>query len=59
LGEPPPKIIAALLPPPRLAAKTIAAVSLTSRETSIRGPRSRSASSATFIPIEESPGEET
>jgi hypothetical protein len=35
------------------------AVSFTSRETSMRGPRLRSHSSATFIPMDESPGEET
>jgi hypothetical protein len=37
----------------------MAAVSFTSRDTSIRGPRPESHSSATFMPIEESPGDET
>ena len=39
--------------------KTIAEVSLTSRVTSMRGPRSRSDNSATLRPMLESPGEET
>ena len=57
-GLPPPRIITPLFPPPRFAASTIDAVSLTSWFGSIRHfPPSR-ASAATFIPIDESPGDE-
>jgi len=48
----------ALLPPPRFAPSTMAAVSFTSRETSILSAQPSMASAATFMPIELSPGEE-
>ena len=57
LGLPPPTMSAPLLPPVRLASSTIAAVSFTSALTSKRSWLPASACSATFIPIELSPGE--
>ena len=47
-----------LFPPPRLAPRTIAAVSLTSRDTSKASRLPSSALAATFMPIELSPGED-
>ena len=55
-GLPPPMITIALLPPPRLAPSTMAAVSFTSWLGSIRHEYPSSASAATFMPIELSPG---
>src|SRR5437667_336654 len=58
LGEPPPRISTALLPPDRFAPRTIAAVSFTSRDTSILSLQPSMASAATFMPIELSPGDD-
>ena len=58
LGLPPPMINTPLLPPCVLARNTIAEVSLTSALTSRRSCEPVSACSATFMPIEESPGDE-
>jgi hypothetical protein len=48
----------ALLPPPRLAASTTDAVSLTSAFGSMTHLFPSSASAATFMPIDESPGDD-
>src|SRR5690349_24068318 len=53
-GEPPPSITTPDLPPERFAASTIAAVSFTSRDTSILSLQPSIASAATFMPIERS-----
>src|SRR3954466_11522456 len=57
-GLPPPQISTADLPPPRFAVRTIDAVSLTSRFGSMTHLFPSSASAATFIPIDESPGDD-
>ena len=56
-GLPPPAMSTPLLPPVRLASSTIAAVSFTSALTSNRSRLPASACSATFMPMELSPGE--
>ena len=58
LGEPPPSMTTPRLPPERFASSTMAAVSFTSRDTSILSLQPSMASAATFMPIELSPGEE-
>ncbi len=57
-GLPPPAMSTADRPPLRLASRTMAAVSFTSADTSNRSADPVSASAATFIPMDESPGEE-
>ena len=58
MGLPPPRMQIALLPPERLALRTIDAVSFTSRLGSIVHLFPSSESAAMFIPIDESPGDE-
>src|SRR4051812_20994865 len=58
LGLPPPQINTPDLPPPRLAVRTIDAVSFTSALGSITHLFPSSASAATFMPIDESPGDD-